>query len=273
MEEELYRILEKIGLTTGEIKTYLALLEIGSSTVGNIITNSGVSASKIYNLLNKLMEKGLASMIIQDKTRYYSALDPDQLLVYLDEEQKKIDSQKKYINKILPLLKNKKNSVSTKPIVEVAKGEEGYKQFYKEVVDFALPNSYAELLIGEKYGRTLHHFWFDIHKRMADKGIKQFSIYEKSCWSTGDPRVHKRDKRKLFYPTILDETFLSKLPNIQTIGDCTLIGIPADDEIFSIIIRDERTTKTFKRLIYSLRKLSKTPDGYKNEKIPSDFQD
>jgi len=53
------KLLEEIGLTKGEIKTYLTLLQIGESTTGKIIDEAGISSGKIYEILNKLIRKGL----------------------------------------------------------------------------------------------------------------------------------------------------------------------------------------------------------------------
>ena len=50
-------LLEEIGLTKSEIKVYLALLELGSSTTGPIVDKSKASSSKIYEILDKLMQK------------------------------------------------------------------------------------------------------------------------------------------------------------------------------------------------------------------------
>ncbi|MBI2665760.1 hypothetical protein HYX12_04015 [Candidatus Woesearchaeota archaeon] len=46
-------LLRNIGLTDSEIKVYLALLELGSSTKGPIVDKSRVASSKIYELLEK----------------------------------------------------------------------------------------------------------------------------------------------------------------------------------------------------------------------------
>ena len=54
------KILEEIGLTKGEIKVYLTLLKIGNTTSGRIINESGVSRSKVYDVLERLKQKGLA---------------------------------------------------------------------------------------------------------------------------------------------------------------------------------------------------------------------
>ncbi|MBS3167698.1 hypothetical protein J4216_01085 [Candidatus Woesearchaeota archaeon] len=41
-------ILREAGLTEGEIKVYLALLELGTSTSGPIVEKSGVARSIIF---------------------------------------------------------------------------------------------------------------------------------------------------------------------------------------------------------------------------------
>ena len=66
MEEFIVEILKNIGLTEGEAKTYLALSSLGTSTVGNIISEADVSASKVYQILERLMQKGLVSMVVKE---------------------------------------------------------------------------------------------------------------------------------------------------------------------------------------------------------------
>ena len=62
------RILEEIGLTAGERKTYLALLKLGLSSTGPIAKLAQVSRSKLYSILDKLEKKGLASHIEDRKS-------------------------------------------------------------------------------------------------------------------------------------------------------------------------------------------------------------
>ena len=59
--------LEKIGLTEGEIKVYLALIELGSSSITSIIKKSGISGSKTYEVLDRLASKGLIAHITKNK--------------------------------------------------------------------------------------------------------------------------------------------------------------------------------------------------------------
>src|SRR3972149_2344557 len=96
--------LREAGLTEGEIKVYLALLELGASTAGPIIEKSKVSRSIIYQLLDKLMEKGLVSYIVKEKTKHFQAAEPNRLFDYIEERAVKLQESKKSVEKLLPQL-------------------------------------------------------------------------------------------------------------------------------------------------------------------------
>lgn len=96
--------LEKMGLTSGESRVYLALVELKESTVGPISKKSGVAYSKIYDVLSRLIEKGLASFIVKEKTKYFHPAPPGRLYDYLDKQKKEIDESKTLLDTILPKL-------------------------------------------------------------------------------------------------------------------------------------------------------------------------
>ena len=54
-------ILESIGLTHNESIVYLSLLKRGTSKSGDILNASGINSGKIYEILESLKRKGLAS--------------------------------------------------------------------------------------------------------------------------------------------------------------------------------------------------------------------
>jgi HTH-type transcriptional regulator, sugar sensing transcriptional regulator len=98
------QLLEDIGFTKGEIKVYLALLKLGETTTGDIIDKSGLSGGKIYVILDKLIKKGLVSYIIKNKTKYFSAANPNKILNFVNEKEMLLEKKKKEIAKQLPSL-------------------------------------------------------------------------------------------------------------------------------------------------------------------------
>src|SRR3989344_6316022 len=96
--------LQKAGLTEGEAKVYTALLKLGSSTSGPIIKESKVANSIIYRLLDSLIEKGLVSYIIKEKTKYFKAANPQKIMEFIEQKKGKLDESKQLIEKMLPQL-------------------------------------------------------------------------------------------------------------------------------------------------------------------------
>ena len=93
------QLLEEIGLTKGEIKVYLTLLKLGETTTGKIIEKAQISGGKIYVILDKLIKKGLASYIIKEKTKHFSAANPNKILEYINKKEKSLESKRKEIEK------------------------------------------------------------------------------------------------------------------------------------------------------------------------------
>ena len=98
------QLLENIGLTRGEIKVYLTLLKLGETTTGKIIEEAQISSGKIYEILEKLIKKGLASYTIKEKTKYFSAASPNRILDFLHEKEKSIKEKEQELLKELPAL-------------------------------------------------------------------------------------------------------------------------------------------------------------------------
>ena len=69
-------ILEDIGLTGAEIKVFIALLELGSSTAGNIVQHSRLQNAVVHRAFHSLAEKGLMTYVYQGKIKAYQAVEP-----------------------------------------------------------------------------------------------------------------------------------------------------------------------------------------------------
>jgi len=174
VNHELFNLL-KIGLTEGEAKVYLALSELGSSTVGPIVKKSKVAYSNIYDILNRLIEKGIVSFIIKNKTKYFQAASPSNLIQYLDKKQEEIVQEKEALKKILPDLERLQESKS-KQEAEVFVGKKGLRTAYEKLTNNISKND--EILFfyihNEKYAEESDLFYnsiVELNKRTKNKGI------------------------------------------------------------------------------------------------------
>ncbi|HMK60083.1 MAG TPA: helix-turn-helix domain-containing protein [Dissulfurispiraceae bacterium] len=72
--------LSKIGLSEYESRAYVALLKKNPSTPYEIAHSSGIPSSKVYEALNKLVEKSIVSSAEDGNKRLYVPLAPEELL-------------------------------------------------------------------------------------------------------------------------------------------------------------------------------------------------
>lgn len=83
-------ILKELGFTEGELKVYSSLIKLQKSTITKIIEHSGVSSSKVYLILDKLVNKGLVNYIMVNKIKEFHLANPANLLEYITTEKEKI---------------------------------------------------------------------------------------------------------------------------------------------------------------------------------------
>lgn len=81
-------LLNKIGLTEAESKTYLSLLRYGSSSGYEVSKVSGVPRSKIYNILETLVTKGFVRFTEGEGTNQYLAVPIEEVSERIQKETK-----------------------------------------------------------------------------------------------------------------------------------------------------------------------------------------
>lgn len=112
------KALYEIGLSEGEVKVYLALLELGASSAGDVLEKAGVQNSVFHFCVNRLIAKGLVSYVMKNKFRVYSASSPESILGYVRDKERDIQ-------KLIPELKIKQASIREKQEVALFEGVKG----------------------------------------------------------------------------------------------------------------------------------------------------
>jgi HTH-type transcriptional regulator, sugar sensing transcriptional regulator len=173
--------LEEIGLNKSEVKVYLSLLKLGASSTGPIINDSKTANSKIYEVLEKLIQKGLVSHFIKGGVKYYKSASPKMILEYLKEEKNKIDNQESKINQILPMLLQFQKEKESDKEATIFTGPRGIKTAFNNLVDEL--NSKDEVHImgvyefGDKFLPLAKYF----QKIRSNKKIKAKFLINKSA--------------------------------------------------------------------------------------------
>lgn len=235
-------ILEKLGLTKGEIKVYLALNQLEESTVGPIGKESKVSKSKIYDILDKLIEKGLVGYITKEGTKYFMANDPHMILDYIDKKETDLNKTKKEIvTQLLPQLMLKRASVPKKRIAEIYEGLNGIKAIREELIKTIKPKNTLLVLGAPKVANVKWEGWFlEFHKKRIERKIYMKIIYNANAKTYGKVR----EKMKLTEVKYLPNKLVS--PNwIDIYPDAVLFVMVLSNPI-AFVIRDKELANSFR---------------------------
>lgn len=184
-----WNILTEIGLSESEKKVYLTLLDLGDSSRGEIVKRSGVTGSKVYELLEKLQEKGLVSIYIKDRVKHFKPTNPKQLLNYLEKKKEDITEIEKQTKSIIPNLLAKFNSSTEDQEVELISGSKGLDIIFREQID-ALKTGDICYVIGGTWGTgetqesIVQSFFEKIHLMREKKKIKTKMLFNLSQKTT-----------------------------------------------------------------------------------------
>lgn len=223
MQDELFR---KIGLTDGETKVYLALLRLGETTIGAIGRESKVSKSKMYDILDRLIDKGLVGYIIKNGTRYFAANDPRMILEYLGKKESELEEMKKEAEKILPQLSLQRATLGQKKVAEIYEGFHGLKAIREELLLTLKKGDELQVIGAPRVANEKWEAWFlDFHKRREERSVKMRIIYNNDAREFGELR------KKLFRLTRV-----KYLP--RNLVSPTWIDIFKDTVLFVVILKE-----------------------------------
>lgn len=241
-------MLEKIGLTKSETKVYLALLEMGSSTTGPIVDKSKVSSSKIYEILEKLMRKGLASYVIKGNVKYFEAASPERIIDYINEKEDEFKKQRKEIENIIPKLMFKK-------LPSLEQGATIYKDIR------GLKSAYIKLL--SNIGKKDEGLFFYIHGEEYAKKADSFYLSIQNLLKVGHFRgISNEEGRKsaLFKKErkYINVKFVNfPIPgNVEVCKDRLLL-ISWENPIIAVFIQSRSISDNFRKYFNAVWKVAK----------------
>lgn len=135
---EISQILEKIGLNQKEASIYLALLELGTSSVQGIAVKASVKRPTAYVILKQLQEKGLVSLIPRAGKVLYTAESPEKIISHLNRQQELL---KHHLPNMLALFNTKKE----KPQILLFEGKQSVRELYDKFLQASEINIFCTI--------------------------------------------------------------------------------------------------------------------------------
>jgi len=240
----LLKNLQKLGFSESEAKVYLALLEIGFCTTGPIIKKTGLHRNIVYETLDKLVNKNLASQTIQKGKKHFRPLSPAKIL---KQEKSKFDLAQKIVPVLIKLQKQENQEVI------LYEGIDGFHNAHFDALEQMQKgdNIYVLIAGGEKWYRAMGKFLKKFDRLRTNKNIK-----DKIVALEGQRKnIELQKKRPLFKVKFLPEKF--NVPSGTAIyGNIALIMVYGEP-IFVIMIKNSRIAKGFKQYFKVLWKMAK----------------
>jgi len=162
------KILENAGLTRIEAKVYLVLLNLGPSQAGEITKRSSMHRRTVYDVLDRLAEKGLISYIIKNNRKLFQATNPNRLIEIINEKGRSI-------SETLPALQELFTKTRKKEETNFFKGKNGLKSVFEDQIEEG-----KEILVlgaSPEADKILQFYFKWFNKRRVDKKIKAKFIF------------------------------------------------------------------------------------------------
>lgn len=205
------RDLAKIGLTPGEIRVYDALLELGETTRTRLAKKSGISPSKIYDVTNRLVEKGIISVVKKHGVLHFSAANPRRLRDFLDRKEEEIEREKALVGELMPSLLARYGETREKLDVEVFYGWEGMRTVFLDIAK-TLRKGEKNYVFGASMGQDPAQadiFFSKYYDEMERKGYSTHIIFNENMRGhderTGYFTKSKRHKVRYLYQDTFTE--------------------------------------------------------------------
>lgn len=121
-------LLQKIGLSLNEARVYEALLHLAEANVNKISIASKVHRRNVYDSLNKLIEKGLASETFVKGEKLFKPINPERLKEIIKEKETVLESY-------LPDMKKLYQSIRPEAEAYFFRGVEGFKNYLQLILE------------------------------------------------------------------------------------------------------------------------------------------
>jgi len=191
--------LEKLGLNPNEAKIYLALLDLGEAQAGQLSKKVLINRTTIYDTIERLLEKGLVTYVIQANKKMFRPVPPEKIL-------EKIKEQENIAKEILPDLQARFCAVKEQEESEIYKGRKGIKAILQDILKC---KEYVAFGSRGNFLEVMEHDYIVFQRRKKELKIKARVILSDS--SRGSDTVRKAESNFRFIPnsySTLSSTFV-----------------------------------------------------------------
>ena len=228
---------ERLGFTPGEGKVYSAVLSSENATLQYIHEQTGLERRSVYDIINKMVNRGLVAYLTEGKHKIYRATDPKNMMAWYEEEAAETEAKKKALEAELPRLR--KAFFASKPSFDarVYRGKEGAKALFTEMLGYK-----DHYFIGGNWGLIKYigaSWWAGWDRKRVEKGIRWHDLI------TSEPKMLAKHPLpdRLYEHKVLPPEFGS--PNVIAIFGDRVANIYWSDTLFIFEINNRDIAENY----------------------------
>lgn len=229
-------ILRRIGISEGEIKVFSALLDSGVSPVNKIHEKTGIERRNIYDILNKLIERGLVAYVTENKRRLFRVSHPGKIISYIEEKKDELDRTENEIKNELPSMIDKFNFRRLAIDAEVYRDAEGVKAVWEDMLNY---KEVRWIGSGRYIPKMLPHFFASWNRRRIKLEVKWFNLLRYEM---------RKETKAMPYEEVrfLPEEF-SGNPSVVCIYGNKVVNFMFGAELFAFVIESNEIAENHRR--------------------------
>ena len=171
----------QLNMTEKEIIVYISALQLGESSIPLLSKETGFSRGTVYDLVEKLKNRGFLAEIKKGKKRQFIPESPtNKLYKILDAKQDQFKKTQREIEDILPILQSINVKEDFKPQIRTYFGEKGFKQVWDEIFSYEGKNFLSIARIETFLTFSGQEFLNEIISRKKKLGFASRAINEDS---------------------------------------------------------------------------------------------
>lgn len=239
---DMERDLLSLGFNKKEIQVYLCLLEFGLQPASVVAKKLSFPKATALFLLNRLSTAGYITRSQRGRTQYYFA-DPD---VLKKAKEAEFTLQRESLQKILPILHEYKNPLTSPPKIQFYEGVEGCRAAYSLLLE-----SKTDILEFGAHDDLVKIFGGDFMKSFIKERVKRkIMLYAISSDAPGSRDMQKIGKKELRDVFIFNKKRGTIYSSIAIFEDSMLL-LNFYGDPFAILIKNSPVAQTM-RTIHAL---------------------
>jgi sugar-specific transcriptional regulator TrmB len=237
-------ILKELNLSNGEIRVYKAILDTGNCNLALIQENCSIERRNIYDILNKLIDKGLISYITQNKKKTYQATHPNKLLEQIKGKRETLNQVESLIPEMINLYDIRKPEIKA----EVIRGDQGIINLLEEMLDykesFWIGGNSFENYGSVSYGLNLN-FKKWMKKRVEKKHIMHDLVSHGTFLEGLEPKKKEVHRKNYYIYSELPKGMYT--PMVIIIFGNKVVQVLWKDKPFAFVIESSEMSDSYKK--------------------------